>query len=138
MAIKPKGLMNSKKILMNGLYQAILSGEVFGAFHLPFMAKAIAEADNATEDQKQEATVAQAAAAEAAADLNNATDALSKAKEEAEAARAAHGVIPQGGSRQFSFKNKKKKGGRRKRGRHGYSLKRKGSKKKSRRDSRRK
>ena len=43
-----------------------------------------------------------------------------------------------GGSRQFSFKNKKKKGGRRKRGRHGYSLKRKGSKKKSRRDSRRK
>ena len=101
-------------------------------------AKAIAEADNATEDQKQEATVAQAAAAEAAADLNNATDALSKAKEEAEAARAAHGVIPQGGSRQFSFKNKKKKGGRRKRGRHGYSLKRKGSKKKSRRDSRRK
>ena len=43
-----------------------------------------------------------------------------------------------GGSRKFSFKNKKKKGGRRKRGRHGYSLKRKGSKKKSRRDSRRK
>ena len=42
------------------------------------------------------------------------------------------------GSRQFSFKNKKRKGGRRKRGRHGYSLKRKGSKKKSRRDSRRK